>query len=258
MPSPTRFAAAALVALVLASPPLRAQEARSAPQVNKLTIHNGDARSVFYTVKGGSVRLRARYRLLQYAENEVALVDQLQRLKMDYVANERLLEAMRGQSGGGLDIGGMGRESSIKQTLADTLAQEATPEAAVQLLDMLEHAETEVEAELQKLPPEQRDRLLDQLDGVERAPARAAGAPANAPAAAGGAPARAAAPAGGAAVNAPAPQPPAGPVVLGPMAGNPFLALANGPAPAPAPAAAVATALLACLVAVFLRASPTL
>jgi hypothetical protein len=214
MLSPTRFTAAALVALVLASSPLRAQEARPAPQVHKVTMYNGTARSVYYIVKGGSARLWARYRLLEYLQNEVALVDQLQRLRMEYVADERLLEGMRTAGGGGRDIGGRGHESSIKRALADTLAQEATPEAARLLLDMLEQAETDVEAELQKLPPEQRDKLLEQLDGVERAPAKVA-------------------PAAGGAVNAPAPQPAAPPVALRPVAGSPFLA--HGPELLPVP-----------------------
>jgi hypothetical protein len=108
---------------------------------------------------------------------------------------------------------------------------------------MLEKAQNDVEAELQKLPPEQRDKLLEQMDGVERAPAKADGAPAKAPAA------------GGAAVNVPAPQPAAPPLALGPVVENPFLALAHGPDPLPAPAVAVGTALLVCFVAVFLRAS---
>jgi hypothetical protein len=176
--SPTiRLAAAVLAAFVLTTGPLPAQEARPAPQVNKLTIYNGTTKSVNYMVQGGSPRLRARFRLLQFAENEVTLLEQLQQLKTAYVANELALEGFR--SGGPAANGPFfGRESSIKIALADTLAREATPQAAIRLIDLLEQAETEVELELQKLPPEQRDRLLRQLHGTDRLPIEPRAAPA--------------------------------------------------------------------------------
>jgi hypothetical protein len=161
--------------------PLDAQQARPAPQVNKLTIYNGTNKTVTYSVQGGTPGLRARFRKLQYAENEVTLVEQLQQLKAAYVANELILEGFR--AGGPAGYGpSFGRESSIKIALADTLAQEATPEAAIRLIDLLEQAETEVEKELQKLPPEQRDKLLRQLPGMDLRPAGMQAAPAGAPA----------------------------------------------------------------------------
>jgi hypothetical protein len=174
---PNRLAAAVLAALFLTTGPLPAQAAWPAPQVNKLTIYNGTNKTVTYSVQGGSPRLRARFRKLQFAENEVTLVEQLQQLKMAYVANELALEGLRA---GGPVVKGpfFGRESSIKIALADTLAQEATPEAAIRLIDLLEQAETEVETELRKLPPDQRDKLLRYLPGMDglRAAPRAAAA----------------------------------------------------------------------------------
>jgi len=164
-----QLAAAVLAALALATGPLDAQEA-PAPQVNKLTIYNGTRKTVTYSVQGGTPRLRARFRLLQFAENEVTLVEQLQQLKMAYVANELLLEGL--VTGGPVPNGPFfGRESSIKFALADNLAQEATPDAAIRLIDLLEQAETEVEIEIHKLPPQQRDRLLRILHGTDRPPA---------------------------------------------------------------------------------------
>jgi hypothetical protein len=181
-----RPAAAVLTALVLATGPLAAQEARPAPQIHKLTIYNGNTRTVTYSVQNGSPRLRARVRALQYAENEVMLVEQLQQLKMDYVANERALEAIqisRAVAQGPFPGPGWGRESSIKYALADVLAAEATPEAALWLIGVLEQAESELAQELQKLPPEQRDKLLQQLQlqGLDRPPAEARAAPAARP-----------------------------------------------------------------------------
>src|SRR5262245_17012044 len=113
------------------------------------------------------------------------LVEQLQQLKMAYVANELMLEGLR--TGGPPAYGpSFGRESSIKIALADTLAQEATPQAAIRLIDLLEQAETEVETELRKLPPEQRDKLLRYLPGMDGLPAgqptALAGTPARGPA----------------------------------------------------------------------------
>jgi hypothetical protein len=177
----TRLAAAVLAAFALTTGPLPAQEARPAPQVNKLTIYNGTAKSVTYMVQGGSPRLRARFRLLQFAENEVTLLEQLQQLKTAYVANELALEGFRA-GGPPANAAFFGRESSIKIAMADTLAREATPQAAFRLIDLLEQAETEVETELQKLPPEQRDKLLRQLHGTDRRAAGPQAAPAGPPA----------------------------------------------------------------------------
>lgn len=168
MSPPNRLAATVLTAFVLTTGPLPAQEAWPAPQVNKLTIYNGTNKTVTYSVQGGSPRLRARFRKLQFAENEVILVEQLQQLKMAYVANELALEGLRA---GGPAAKGFGRESSIKIALAGVLAEEATPEAAIRLIDLLEQAETEVETELRKLPPDQRDKLLRYLPGMDGLPA---------------------------------------------------------------------------------------
>lgn len=168
--SPPNRLAAVLIAVVLTTGPLLAQEVWPAPQVNKLTIYNGTNKSVTYSVQGGSPRLRARFRKLQFAENEVILVEQLQQLKMAYVANELALEGLR--AGGPAAKGPFfGRESSIKIALADVLAQEATPEAAIRLIDLLEQAENEVETELRKLPPDQRNKLLRYLPGMDGLPA---------------------------------------------------------------------------------------
>src|SRR5262249_60979208 len=110
----------AVAVLVWAPGPFPAEQGRPAPQINKLTIYKGSTKTVTYIVQGGSPRLRARVRALQYVENEVTLVEQLQQLKMDYVANERLLEGLR-TSGSVANRSFPGRESSIKRALADTL-----------------------------------------------------------------------------------------------------------------------------------------
>src|SRR5205085_1652184 len=61
----------------------------SSSPIHKLTVYNGDVPVVSYTTTSDSPRLQALCRILQWAENEVTLVDQLQRLKFDYLRAER-------------------------------------------------------------------------------------------------------------------------------------------------------------------------
>ena len=64
--------------------------------VHRMVIYNGPARAVYY-VYGPEVAPAdvAAIRDLERAENEVALADELQQLKLEYVRNERDMEAHR-------------------------------------------------------------------------------------------------------------------------------------------------------------------
>lgn len=105
--------------------------------------------------------LRKAYQVLESAEREANLADNVQQLKAEYLANERRLEAARTyrqlQSlypAGGIPPRGavQGRgfysypagsaplESSLKTTLSGTIAQAGTPEGAVRAAERLEQA----------------------------------------------------------------------------------------------------------------------
>ncbi len=156
-------AAGVLALVVLGAGPLAAQEAKpAAPPARKLEIWNGPLRTVYYSLPEGSPHRQALYRILQWAENEVALVEQLQQLKLEYVANDRRLESFRTARqlsyapwfcGGGCCGGDVACEPSLKTALSGQLAQEATPEAALRLIRLLEQAQTDIATEEKPAPP---------------------------------------------------------------------------------------------------------
>src|SRR5205085_1222692 len=132
--------------------PAQAQELAppgSDVSINKLVIDSGSFHTVRYAVKGGSPRLQALVRRVEWAENELSVIEQLQLLKLDTVVNERRVAAFRTAQltnpyyppgfiplSVGTDNGGDG-ESSLQRALGRQLACEATPEAALQLIGFL-------------------------------------------------------------------------------------------------------------------------
>src|SRR5262249_14561958 len=76
----------------------RAQEmapAGTGVSVHRLVIDSGFNHTVKYVVTGGSLRLQALVRRVEWAENEVTVIEQLQLLKLDIVGNERRAAALR-------------------------------------------------------------------------------------------------------------------------------------------------------------------
>ena len=97
MPSPFRFAAI-IIATVAVCGSVRTQELAppgSAVSINKITIHGPFSQTVKYYVTGGSPRLQALVRRVEWAENELSVIEQLQLLKLDTVVNERRVAAFR-------------------------------------------------------------------------------------------------------------------------------------------------------------------
>src|SRR5262249_17382326 len=123
----------------------------------------------------------------EWAENEMTVVQQLQQLKFDYLRQERTRELLNsgplayGSGPGGSPRYNPGGESMLKQALSGQMAGEATPEAAVRAIQMLERAEVEAAEELKNLAPEDRKALearTDELRGLAAALApKAAAAP---------------------------------------------------------------------------------
>src|SRR6266852_6328778 len=148
MLSPFRFAGIITVIFAVCGP-ARAQQIAppgSGVTIDKIVIDNGPAHTVKYFVKGGSPQLQALVRRVEWAENELSVIEQLQLLKLDTVVNERRVAAFRtaqltnpyGSPGFipvsfPIDIGGDG-ESSLQRALGRQLASEATPEAALQMI----------------------------------------------------------------------------------------------------------------------------
>src|SRR5262249_30954967 len=97
MLSPFRFAGIIIVIFAVCGP-ARAQAiapAGSGVKIDKIVIDNGLAHTVKYFVTGGSPRLQALVRRVEWAENELSVVEQLQGLKLDTVVNERQVAAFR-------------------------------------------------------------------------------------------------------------------------------------------------------------------
>src|SRR5207237_7181131 len=162
MRSPFRFAAI-VVATVAVCGPARSQELAppgSGVSVHKLAIDSAFSHTVKYTVKGGSPRLQALVRRIEWTENELSVVEQLQGLKLDTVVHERRGAAFRtdqltnpfyppGFLPPAIAAGNGGDGASpLQRALGRQLAYEATPEAALQLIGFLEHVQTELDAEL--------------------------------------------------------------------------------------------------------------
>ncbi len=146
-----------------APPVAPAPAAAQAPKVNKMTIEVNGVSTVYYTVQYGSPRLQVVYRTLQYAENEMTVVEQLQQLKLDYVRNER----NRVSGAGANNILGWNPygancpppESTLQAGVSQVLANEATPRAALQAIQMLQRAEADATNELKQLAPKDRQAL---------------------------------------------------------------------------------------------------
>jgi hypothetical protein len=159
----------------------RAQELAppgSGVSIHKLVIESGFSHTVKYYVEGGSPRLQAVVRRVEWAENELSVVEQLQLLKLDTVVNERRVAAFRTAQLTnpyyppgfvppfvGTDSGGDG-ESSLQRALGRQLACEATPEAALQLIGFLESVQTELDAQLKDLPPQERKAVQGPVDAL--------------------------------------------------------------------------------------------
>ena len=132
MLSPLRFAGIITVIFAVCGP-ARAQELAppgSDVSIHKMVIDSGFSHTVKYFVKGGSPRLQALVRRVEWAENELSVIEQLQLLKLDTVVNERRVAAFRtaqltnpyGSPGFipvsiGSDFGGYG-ESPLQRALA--------------------------------------------------------------------------------------------------------------------------------------------
>src|SRR6266481_3115698 len=69
--------------------------AGSGVTINKIAVDNGLAHTVKYFVTGGSPQLQAVVRRVEWAENELSVIEQLQLLKLDTVVNERQVAATR-------------------------------------------------------------------------------------------------------------------------------------------------------------------
>src|SRR6266446_3253556 len=160
MLSPLRFAGIITVIFAVCGS-ARAQHiapAGSGVTIDKVVVNNGLAHTVKYFVTGGSPQLQAVVRRVEWAENELSVIEQLQLLKLDAVVNERRGAAFRtaqltnpSYSPGfipvsfPIDIGGYG-ESPLQHALACQLASEATPQAALQMIGFLEQMQTELDA----------------------------------------------------------------------------------------------------------------
>jgi hypothetical protein len=152
--------------------------AGSGVTVHQLIVENGLAHTVRYFVSGGSPRLHALVRRVEWAENELIVVEQLQMLKLDTVMNERRIAAFRTAQltnpyyAPGFfpyplatDIGYDGA-GSLQRALKGQLAVAATPEATLQLIGFLELMQTELDAELKALPPQEQQAVQGPIDAL--------------------------------------------------------------------------------------------
>src|SRR5205823_7669662 len=180
MRSPFRFAGIITV-IVAVCGPARAQELAppgSDVSIRKLVIESDFSHTVKYFVTGGSPRLQALVRRVEWVENELSVIEQLQLLKLDTVVNERRVAAFRTAQltnpyfppgvipvSFPIDNGGYG-ESSLQRALGRQLACEATPEAALQMIGFLEQMQTELDAQLKALPPQEKKAVQGPIDAL--------------------------------------------------------------------------------------------
>jgi hypothetical protein len=180
MRSACRFAGI-LTVLIAVCGPVGAQEiapAGSGVSIQKMVIANGPTQTVKYFVTGGSPRLQALVRRIEWTENELSVVEQLQGLKLDTVVNERRVAAFRtdqltnpfyppGLIPPPIATGNGGDGASpLQRALGRQLACEATPESALQLIGYLEQVQTELDAELKALPPQEQKAVQDPMDAL--------------------------------------------------------------------------------------------
>jgi hypothetical protein len=145
MLSPFRFVGIVTVIFALCGL-ARAQQiapAGSGVTIDKVAVDNGLAHTVKYYVKGGSPRLQALVRRVEWTENELSVIEQLQLLKLDTVVNERRVAAFRTAQltnpyfpPGVIPVSfpidnGCDGASSLQRALTGQLAYEATPQAAL-------------------------------------------------------------------------------------------------------------------------------
>jgi hypothetical protein len=193
MLSPFRFAGIVTVIFAVSGPAWA--EAVAPPAlgvtIDKVVIDNGLSHTVKYFVKGGSPRLQALVRRVEWTENELSVVEQLQLLKLDTVVNERRVAAFRtaqltnpyhlpgyfplpidpycppGYQGNGT--------SPLQKALQYQLAYEATPDSAMQLIGFLEQMQTELDAELKALPAAEQKAVQGPIDALRPRVAALAG-----------------------------------------------------------------------------------
>jgi hypothetical protein len=180
MRSALRFAAIITVGFAVLGP-ARAQAiapAGSGVTIDKIVVDNGLAHTVKYFVTGGSPRLQALVRRVEWAENQLSVIEQLQLLKLDTVVNERRVAAFRTAQltspyypPGFIPLpiatdNGCDRASSLQRALTWQLAHEATPQAALQLIGFLEQLQTELDAELKALPPKEKKGAQGLIDAL--------------------------------------------------------------------------------------------
>src|SRR5262249_6120501 len=148
----------------------------SGVSIHKVIIESAFSHTVKYYVKGGSPRLQALVRRVEWAENELSVIEQLQLLKLDTVVNERRVAAFRPEQltnpyypPGFIppfiapDNGG---KSFLQRALTGQLAYAATPEAALQLIGFLERLQTDLDAELKALPPKEKKAAQGPIDAL--------------------------------------------------------------------------------------------
>ena len=180
MLSPLRFAGIITVILAVCGP-TRAQQiapAGSGVTIDKMVVDNGLAHTVKYFVTGGSPQLQAVVRRVEWAENELSVIEQLQLLKLDTVVNERQVAAFRTAQltnpyfppgfipiSIGTDNGCYGA-SSLQGALTGQLAYEATPQSALQMIGFLEQQQTQLDAELKALPPQEQKAAQGPVDAL--------------------------------------------------------------------------------------------
>jgi hypothetical protein len=180
MLSPFRFAGIMTVIFAVCGP-ARAQQiapAGSGVTINKIVVDNGPAHTVKYYVQGGSPRVQALVRRVEWTENELSVIEQLQLLKLDTVVNERRVASFRTAQLTNpywapgfipLSIGtdnGCDGASSLQRALTGQLAYEATPQAALQLIGFLEQQQTQLDAELKALPPQEKKAAQGPVDAL--------------------------------------------------------------------------------------------
>jgi hypothetical protein len=179
---PSQFRFAVIITVIFAVCGLvRAQQiapAGSGVSIDKVDVNNGSAHTVKYYVKGGSPQLQALVRRVEWTENELSVVEQLQLLKLDTVVDERRVAAARTAqltnpyfppgflpSPIGFDIGCYG-VSPLQKALTGQLAYEATPQAALQLIGFLEQQQTELDKQLKALPPQEKKAAEGPVDAL--------------------------------------------------------------------------------------------
>jgi hypothetical protein len=180
MLSPVRLAGIITVIFAVCGP-ARAQQiapAGSGVTIDRVVVENGSAHTIKYYVKGGSPRLQALVRRVEWTENELSVVEQMQGLKLDTVVNERRVAAVRTAQltnpyfppdflpvSSTAVNGGYG-SSHLQKALTGQLAFEATPQAALQLIDFLEQMQTQLDAELKALPPQEKKAAQGPIDAL--------------------------------------------------------------------------------------------